>query len=88
MFQTVPHDSSGVCHILEHVTLCGSRSYPVRDPFFKMLQRSLSTFMNAMTGPDYTLYPFSTPNKADFYNLMGVYLDAVFRPNLKEQDFR
>ena len=77
-----------MCHILEHVTLCGSQKFPVRDPFFKMLNRSLSTFMNAMTGPDYTLYPFSTPNKQDYYNLMGVYLDAVFRPNLKEEDFR
>ena len=79
---------SGISHILEHTTLCGSSKYPVRDPFFKMLNRSLSTFMNAMTGPDYTLYPFSTQNEKDFFNLMSVYLDAVFRPELKEQDFR
>lgn len=86
--QTTPMDSTGISHILEHTTLCGSKLYPVRDPFFKMLNRSLSTFMNAMTGPDYTLYPFSTANEKDYYNLMSVYLDAVFRPNLKQQDFR
>ena len=65
-FKTVPMNSTGVAHILEHVTLCGSQSFPVRDPFFKMLNRSLSTFMNAMTGPDYTLYPYATQNKQDF----------------------
>lgn len=86
-FKTVPMDSTGVAHILEHVTLCGSQSFPVRDPFFKMLNRSLSTFMNAMTGPDYTLYPFATQNKQDFYNLMSVYLDAVFKPLLLKEDF-
>ena len=86
-FKTVPMDSSGVAHILEHVTLCGSKSFPVRDPFFKMLNRSLSTFMNAMTGPDYTLYPFATQNKQDFYNLLSVYLDAVFNPLLSKEDF-
>ena len=62
---------SGIPHILEHCTLCGSNQFPVRDPFMKMLNRSLAT-MNAMTGPDYTLYPFATPNKKDFYNLMQV----------------
>ena len=87
-FKTTPMDSTGVSHILEHTTLCGSQKYPVRDPFFKMLSRSLSTFMNAMTGPDYTLYPFSTQNEKDYYNLMSVYLDAVFKPLLKKQDFR
>ena len=86
-FKTVPMDSTGVAHILEHVTLCGSQKYPVRDPFFKMLNRSLSTFMNAMTGPDYTLYPFATQNKQDFYNLMSVYLDSVFKPVLSKEDF-
>ena len=86
-FKTVPMDSSGVAHILEHVTLCGSNKFPVRDPFFKMLNRSLSTFMNAMTGPDYTLYPFATQNRQDFYNLMSVYLDAVFKPLLLKEDF-
>ena len=86
-FRTTPRDSTGVAHILEHTTLCGSDKYPVRDPFMKMLNRSLSTFMNAMTGPDYTLYPFSTCNEQDYYNLMSVYLDSVFKPLLREQDF-
>ncbi|RXG58423.1 Presequence protease, mitochondrial [Armadillidium vulgare] len=86
-FKTTPKDSTGVAHILEHNVLCGSEKYPCRDPFFKMLNRSLSTFMNAMTGNDYTVYPFSTQNKVDFRNLMSVYLDAVFRPNLREIDF-
>uniref|UniRef100_A0A2P2HYL1 Presequence protease, mitochondrial n=3 Tax=Hirondellea gigas TaxID=1518452 RepID=A0A2P2HYL1_9CRUS len=86
-FRTTPLDSTGVPHILEHTVLCGSNKYPVRDPFFKMLNRSLSTFMNAMTGSDYTIYPFSTQNPADFRNLMSVYLDAVFKPNLSELDF-
>ena len=86
-FRTTPMDSTGVAHILEHTTLCGSNKYPVRDPFMKMLNRSLSTFMNAMTGPDYTLYPFSTCNSQDYHNLMSVYLDSVFRPLLREQDF-
>lgn len=86
--RTTPFDSSGVPHILEHTTLCGSKKYPCRDPFFKMLNRSLATFMNAMTGPDYTLYPFATQNKKDYYNLMSVYMDAVFNPQLKESDFR
>lgn len=74
-----PFFSSGLPHILEHTTLCGSERFPVRDPFFKMLVRSLATFMNAMTGPDYTIYPFATQNKQDYFNLMSVYLDAVFR---------
>jgi len=86
-FRTTPMDSTGVAHILEHTTLCGSEKFPVRDPFMKMLNRSLSTFMNAMTGPDYTLYPFSTCNDQDFANLMAVYLDSVFCPLLREQDF-
>ena len=86
-FRTTPLDSTGVPHILEHTVLCGSEKYPVRDPFFKMLNRSLSTFMNAMTGSDYTIYPFSTQNPTDFRNLMSVYLDAVFKPKLSELDF-
>lgn len=85
--RTTPMDSTGLPHILEHTTLCGSHRFPVRDPFFKMLVRSLATFMNAMTGPDYTIYPFSTQNKQDYFNLMSVYLDAVFRPKLSELDF-
>ena len=88
IFKTVPQDSSGVAHILEHTVLCGSRNYPVRDPFFSMLKRSLSTFMNAFTASDWTMYPFSTQNRRDFYNLLGVYLDAAFFPNLDRLSFR
>ncbi|XP_062981703.1 presequence protease, mitochondrial [Elgaria multicarinata webbii] len=86
-FRTTPMDSTGVPHILEHTVLCGSQKYPVRDPFFKMLNRSLSTFMNAFTASDYTLYPFSTQNTKDFQNLLSVYLDAVFFPCLRHLDF-
>ncbi|XP_046665793.1 presequence protease, mitochondrial [Homalodisca vitripennis] len=86
--RTTPFDSSGVPHILEHTTLCGSKKYPCRDPFFKMLNRSLATFINAQTWPDFTLYPFATQNQKDYYNLMSVYMDAVFNPQLKESDFR
>ncbi|KAJ0059377.1 hypothetical protein NL108_016005, partial [Boleophthalmus pectinirostris] len=86
-FRTTPLDSTGVPHILEHTVLCGSHKFPVRDPFFKMLNRSLSTFMNAFTASDYTMYPFSTQNSKDFQNLLSVYLDAVFFPCLREQDF-
>ncbi|XP_014103604.2 presequence protease, mitochondrial [Bactrocera oleae] len=86
-FRTTPFDSTGLPHILEHSVLCGSKKYPVRDPFFKMLNRSVATFMNAMTGPDYTMYPFSTMNEIDFRNLQKIYLDAVFRPNLAYLDF-
>lgn len=85
--KTNPPDATGVPHILEHTTLCGSYKYPVRDPFFKMLNRSLSNFMNAMTGHDYTFYPFATTNNTDFYNLMDVYLSSVFEPLLKYEDF-
>ncbi|XP_050470828.1 presequence protease, mitochondrial isoform X2 [Bombus huntii] len=87
-FRTTPKDSTGLPHILEHTTLCGSERYPCRDPFFKMLRRSLATFMNAMTGPDYTIYPFSTQNLKDYRNLQSVYLDSVFKPNLRELDFK
>ncbi|KAL1958717.1 hypothetical protein VTO42DRAFT_3836 [Malbranchea cinnamomea] len=87
-FKTNPPDATGVPHILEHTTLCGSEKYPVRDPFFKMLPRSLSNFMNAFTSSDHTSYPFATTNKQDFQNLLSVYLDAAFHPLLKEEDFR
>jgi len=87
-FRTTPNNSTGLPHILEHTTLCGSMCFPCRDPFFKMLNRSLATFMNAMTGPDYTMYPFATQNIQDYRNLMSVYLDAVFNPALRESDFR
>ena len=85
--RTVPEDSSGVAHILEHTALCGSARYPVRDPFFSMLKRSLNTFMNAFTGSDYTAYPFASTNERDFYNLLDVYLDAVFFASLDPLDF-
>ncbi|XP_076014931.1 presequence protease, mitochondrial [Genypterus blacodes] len=85
--RTTPMDNTGVPHILEHTVLCGSERFPCRDPFFKMLNRSLSTFMNAFTASDYTMYPFSTQNGKDFQNLLSVYLDAVFFPCLREQDF-
>ena len=87
-FKTVPVDSTGVAHILEHTVLCGSRRYPVRDPFFSMLKRSLSTFMNAFTASDWTMYPFSTQNPKDYFNLMDVYLDATFFPKLDELSFK
>ncbi|CAG9794133.1 unnamed protein product [Diatraea saccharalis] len=86
-FRTTPLDSMGTPHILEHTVLCGSEKYPVRDPFFKMLNRSLATFMNALTGPDFTFYPFSSQNEVDYRNLQKVYLDAVFKPNLSRLDF-
>ncbi|MCF6249233.1 MAG: AMP-binding protein, partial [Desulfobacula sp.] len=87
-FRTVPNDSSGVAHILEHTVLCGSKQFNVRDPFFSMIKRSLSTFMNAFTASDWTMYPFSTQNKKDYYNLMDVYLDAAFFPNIDELSFK
>ncbi|MCP4407251.1 MAG: peptidase M16 [Gammaproteobacteria bacterium] len=86
-FPTVPQDSTGVAHILEHTTLCGSRRYPVRDPFFMMIRRSLNTFMNAFTATDWTAYPFASQNRKDFDNLIQVYLDAVFFPILDPLDF-
>ena len=87
VFPTRPSDSTGVAHILEHTTLCGSESFPVRDPFFMMLRRSLNTFMNAFTSSDCTAYPFATQNRQDFENLLRVYLDAVFFPLLDPLDF-
>jgi Zn-dependent M16 (insulinase) family peptidase len=87
-FKTVPSDSTGVAHILEHTVLCGSERFPVRDPFFSMLKRSLSTFMNAFTASDWTMYPFATQNRKDYYNLMDVYLDAAFFPNIEELSFK
>ncbi|MEE4113425.1 MAG: insulinase family protein, partial [Desulfobacteraceae bacterium] len=87
-FKTVPTDSTGVAHILEHTVLCGSERFPVRDPFFSMLKRSLSTFMNAFTASDWTMYPFATQNRKDYYNLMSVYLDAAFFPVIDELSFK
>jgi presequence protease len=86
-FKTNPPDDTGVPHVLEHTTLCGSEKYPVRDPFFKMLPRTLSNFMNAFTASDHTFYPFATTNAQDFNNLMSVYLDATLHPLLKQTDF-
>ena len=85
--RTVPMDSTGVAHILEHTALCGSAKYPVRDPFFMMIRRSLNTFMNAFTASDWTAYPFASKNRKDFDNLLQVYLDAVFFSRLHELDF-
>jgi Zn-dependent M16 (insulinase) family peptidase len=85
--RTVPQDSTGVAHILEHTALCGSENFPVRDPFFLMLRRSLNTFMNAFTSSDWTAYPFASQNSKDFNNLLDVYLDAVFFSRLDPLDF-
>ena len=85
--RTVPQDSTGVAHILEHTALCGSERFPVRDPFFMMLRRSLNTFMNAFTSSDWTAYPFASQNRKDFNNLLQVYLDAVFFSRLDPLDF-
>ncbi len=86
-FRTQPMDSKGAAHILEHTALCGSEKFPVRDPFFLMIRRSLNTFMNAFTAADWTAYPFATQNKKDFQNLLSVYLDAAFAANLNSLDF-
>lgn len=85
--RTIPVDDTGVAHILEHTVLCGSEKYPVRDPFFMMIRRSLNTFMNAMTSGDWTAYPFASKNRKDFDNLLSVYLDAVFFSQLDPLDF-
>ncbi len=86
-FQTLPSSSNGVPHILEHIVLCGSKKFPIKDPFFSMTRRSLNTYMNALTGQDFTCYPASSQVEKDFYNLLEVYLDAVFHPELKKMSF-
>ena len=86
-FQTRPSSSNGVAHILEHTVLCGSKKYPIKDPFFSMNRRSLNTFMNALTGADFTCYPAASQVPQDFYNLLEVYLDAVFHPTLNRYSF-
>jgi Zn-dependent M16 (insulinase) family peptidase len=86
-FATPPSDSTGVAHILEHSVLCGSRKYPVKEPFVELMKSSLNTFLNAMTYPDKTCYPVASQNVQDFYNLIDVYLDAVFFPRLSRQVF-
>ncbi|MBZ2167621.1 insulinase family protein [Marinobacter sp. F4216] len=85
--RTFPMDSTGVAHILEHTALCGSERFPVRDPFFMMIRRSLNTFMNAFTSSDWTAYPFASMNRKDFDNLLSVYLDSVFFSKLDPLDF-
>ncbi|MBI2743634.1 MAG: insulinase family protein [Chlamydiales bacterium] len=86
-FKTLPDSSNGVAHILEHTVLCGSRRFPIKDPFFAMSRRSLNTYMNALTGSDFTCYPAASQVEKDFYNLLDVYIDAVFHPELKEVSF-
>ncbi|MBF0481824.1 MAG: insulinase family protein [Desulfovibrionaceae bacterium] len=86
-FRTPPADSTGVAHILEHSVLCGSRKYPVKEPFVELIKGSLNTFLNAFTYPDKTCYPVASANLRDFYNLVDVYLDAVFFPRITEEIF-
>lgn len=85
-FRTPPKDSTGVAHILEHSVLCGSEKYPLKDPFIELAKGSLNTFLNAMTFPDKTIYPIASCNDKDFQNLMNVYLDAVFYPNIYKEE--
>ena len=85
-FRTPPKDSTGVAHIMEHSVLCGSEKFPAKDPFVELAKGSLNTFLNAMTYPDKTVYPIASCNDADFQNLMHVYLDAVFHPNIYIHD--
>ncbi len=85
-FRTPPKDSTGVAHIVEHTVLCGSREFPVKDPFIELVKGSLNTFLNAMTYPDKTVYPVASCNEKDFQNLMHVYLDAVFFPNIYKEE--
>ena len=85
-FRTTPRESTGVSHILEHSVLCGSKNFPVKDPFIELAKGSLNTFLNAMTYPDKTVYPVASCNDKDFQNLMHVYLDAVFYPNIYNHD--
>lgn len=85
-FRTPPKDSTGVAHILEHSVLCGSEKYPLKDPFIELAKGSLNTFLNAMTFPDKTVYPVASCNDKDFRNLMNVYLDAVFYPNIYKEE--
>ena len=85
-FRTTPRESTGVSHILEHSVLCGSKNFPVKDPFIELAKGSLNTFLNAMTYPDKTVYPVASCNNKDFQNLMHIYLDAVFYPNIYKHD--
>ena len=85
-FRTPPKDSTGVPHIIEHTVLCGSKHFPAKDPFVELVKGSLNTFLNAVTYPDKTLYPIASCNDKDFQNLMHVYMDAVFYPNIYEHE--
>ncbi|MFW5676313.1 MAG: insulinase family protein, partial [Acetivibrio ethanolgignens] len=85
-FRTPPVNSTGVAHIIEHTVLCGSKKFPVKDPFIELAKGSLNTFLNAMTYPDKTIYPVASCNDKDFANLMDVYMDAVFHPNIYKRE--
>ena len=85
-FRTPPEDETGVPHIIEHTVLCGSEKFPVKDPFVELVKGSLNTFLNAMTYPDKTIYPIASCNGKDFQNLMDVYMDAVFNPNIYKHE--
>jgi Zn-dependent M16 (insulinase) family peptidase len=87
-FRTPPPDSTGLPHILEHTVLCGSKKYPVKDPFVELLKKSVATFLNAMTYPDKTVYPCASMNEKDFFNIVDVYCDAVFHPLITEKHFK
>src|SRR5512136_598200 len=87
-FRTPPATSNGIAHIMEHSVLCGSRKYPVKEPFIELAKGSLKTFLNAMTYPDKTCYPVASQNLQDFRNLVDVYLDAVFFPRVTPQTFQ
>ena len=84
-FRTPPKNSNGLPHILEHSVLCGSKKFPTKEPFVELIKGSLNTFLNAMTFADKTIYPLASKNEKDFHNLMDVYLDAVFYPNIYSQ---
>ena len=87
-FPTPPADETGLPHIMEHSTLAGSKKYPVREPFFELIKMSMATFINAMTAQSFTVYPVATTVRQDFYNLVDVYMDAIFHPQLTESTFR
>lgn len=88
VIKTYPKDNKGSPHILEHLACCGSHKYPIRDPFFNMIKRSVNSYMNAWTGDDFTAYPFASPNRIDWQNLYQVYLDMSMNPLLNPLDFR
>ena len=85
-FRTLPEDSTGVCHIIEHSVLCGSKRFPLKEPFVNLIKSSLATFLNAFTAYDWTMYPFSSQTPKDFHNILEIYLDAVFNPISMENE--